>query len=337
MKVSTSLMAKVFLTSAISLFAAKAIAQVAYTAWPNSTTVVNVTTTGTFGGNMSGLFYENSNIWAVQNAPSRLFKLIPNATGSSDVKKDTTNGWSAGKTLRYPNGSGEPDAEGVTKAELTSPLIYVATERDGSGSSKLSVLEYNTTGTATIINATKEWNLTTSLPSVAANSGLEAIAWVPDSYLTANNFKNDAGAIYTPANYPLKVSGGLFFVGLEGNGQIYAYVLNSNSTYTKVATIASGNTQIMDLSFDQDNNTLWAYCDNNCTNKSNLLSIDSTGKFVIRKAYNAAPGLPTGMNNEGIAMKPNTECVSSTKDFYWADDSETSGIAIRRGKIPCTY
>ena len=52
-----------------------------------------------------------SNIWAVQNSLSKLFKLIPNATGSSDVKKDTTNGWSAGKTLRYPGGSGAPDPE----------------------------------------------------------------------------------------------------------------------------------------------------------------------------------------------------------------------------------
>ncbi len=36
-------------------------------------------------------------------------------------------------------------------------------------------------------------------------------------------------------------------------------------------------------------------------------------------------------------MKPNSECVSSQKDFFWADDDNTSNVAIRRGTIPCSY
>ncbi|MEA5554777.1 hypothetical protein VB713_28030 [Anabaena cylindrica UHCC 0172] len=340
MKVSTSLMAKLFFTGAISLLGAKAIAQVAYTAWPTTTTVVTVNT-GTFGGNMSGLFYEPATLWAVQNSPSKLFKMVP--SGSNFVK-DTTNGWSSGKTLRYPNGSGAPDAEGITKGELTSTTIYVATERDGSGNSKLSVLEYETSGSATTLNATKEWNLTSNLPSVSSNAGLEAIAWVPDSYLVANGFIDEStSAAYDPTRYSSHGTG-LFFVGLEANGKIYAYALKSDSTYTKIATISSGNNKIMDLSFDRDNNTLWAYCDNNCTNRSNLLAIDTTvgsatkGKFIRKKAYEK-PSSMANLNNEGIAMKPNSECNTTTtpptKDFFWADDSETSGFAIRRGTIPC--
>jgi len=336
--VFSSKIAKLLLVCGISLVSAKAIAQVAYTAWPTSTTVTTASTVN-FGTNMSGLFYEPGNLWAVQNDPSKLYKLVP--SGSNFIR-DTANGWSSGKTLRYPNGSGAPDAEGVTKAELTSTNVYVASERNGSGSSKLSVLEYNTTGTATTINASKEWNLTSQMPSVGGNAGLEAIAWVPDSYLTANGFIDEStGFAYNPASYPLHGTG-VFFVGLENDGKIYAFVLNSDSTSKKIATIASGNTKIMDLSFDRDNNTLWAYCDNNCSNRSNLLSINTTvgsatkGKFIIRKAYNKPSSLANN-NNEGIAMKPNSECVSSQKDFFWIDDDNTSNVAIRRGTIPCSY
>ncbi len=319
---------------------------ITYNTWPNSTAVTTADGSSVFGENMSGLFYQpaagsqTAVLWAVQNSPSKLYNLVWNSSSNTFVKS-TSNGWSNGKTLRYPNGSGAPDAEGITKAELSATDIYVATERDGSGSNRFSVLRYDTAGTATTINATHEWNLTSDLPSVSStNLGLEAIAWVPDSYLQANGFIDEHfAASYNPANYPLHGTG-LFFVGLENNGKIYAYALNSDSTFVRVATIDSGHTKIMDLSFDWDSGALWAYCDNNCSNRSHLLGIDKTvgsttfGKFIVRKGY-SRPSSMSNINNEGIAMAPAAECVANTKSFFWVDDSETSGHALRKGKIPC--
>jgi len=43
----------------------------------------------------------------------------------------------------------------------------------------------------------------------------------------------------------------------------------------------------------------------------------------------------SNINNEGIAIALAAECVSGIKSFFWADDSETSNHAIRKGKIPC--
>lgn len=343
--ISSFVLTKLFFACGISLLSAKLVAAaVTYSVWPSSTTVVTADGSNQFGGNLSGLFYDPaagtqpSVLWAVQNSPSKLYNMVWN--GSTFVK-NTANNWSSGKTLRYPNGTGAPDAEGVTKAEFSSTTIYVSTERDGSGSNRFSVLSYDSSSSATTLNATKEWNLTSNLPTVSStNLGLEAIAWVPDSYLQANGFIDEStNQLYNPANYPLHGTG-LFFVGLEANGQIYAYALNSDSTYTRIATIASGNTKIMDLSFDRDNETLWAYCDNNCSNRSTLLAIDTTvgsstkGKFIIRKGYER-PSSMSNINNEGIAIAPNSECASNLKQFFWADDSETSGHAIRRGTIPC--
>ncbi|MFN6474197.1 MAG: hypothetical protein RMY36_031580 [Nostoc sp. SerVER01] len=108
----------------------------------------------------------------------------------------------------------------MTKAELSSTTIYLSTERDGSGSNRFSVLSYDSSSSATTLNAIKEWNLTSNLPTVSSiNLGLEAIAWMPDSYLQANGFIDEStNQPYNPANYPLHGTG-LFFVGLEANGQ----------------------------------------------------------------------------------------------------------------------
>ncbi len=64
---------------------------------------------------------------------------------------------------------------------------------------------------------------------------------MPDSYLTSKGFVDEkTGAAYKPADYP-NHGDGLFFVGVEGNGSVYAYALDQNGTdFTKVATIASG-------------------------------------------------------------------------------------------------
>lgn len=340
---TTCRIAKFISGCAFSLLSAQSMA-VTYVAWPTSTTVAAADQASTFGENLSGLFYQPaaaSNpavLWAVQNSPSKLYSLTWNG---SNYVKNTNNSWASGKTLRYPNGSGAPDAEGVTMAELNSPALYVASERDGSGSSRLSILRYDTSAAGTTLKASNEWNLTADLPKVDSNAGLEAITWVPDSYLQASQFTDENTRLpYDPANYPSHGTG-LFFVGLEANGQIYAYALNqSGSSYVRIASFVSGQSQVMDLAFDRDNNILWAACDNNCSGKTTLLSVDTAvgsptkGKFVVRKGYNR-PGSMSNMNNEGIAIAPESECINKLKTFIWADDGEDNNHALRRGTISC--
>jgi hypothetical protein len=72
---------------------------------------------GTFGTNLSGLAYEASGgatpgvLWAVDNGPSTLYRLEWDGTKWTPA---TTDGWNAGKALHYPDGTGDPDSEGVT-------------------------------------------------------------------------------------------------------------------------------------------------------------------------------------------------------------------------------
>ena len=41
------------------------------------------------------------------------------------------------------------------------------------------------------------------------------------------------------------------------------------------------------------------------------------------------------LNNEGFTLAAADECVAGSKPVYWADDSNTSGHAIRKGTITC--
>jgi hypothetical protein len=34
-------------------------------------------------------------------------------------------------------------------------------------------------------------------------------------------------------------------------------------------------------------------------------------------------------------MAPESECASNRKSFFWSDDDESNGYAIRRDTIPC--
>ncbi|WP_204040718.1 lamin tail domain-containing protein [Acrocarpospora phusangensis] len=316
--------------------------QVPASPWPGGAAVATADDAGVFGGNMSGLAYQPSGdaapgvLWAVKNGPGMLYRLEWNGATWAPA---TTDGWNAGKTLRYPSGAGDPDAEGVT---LTSAGlaggVFVSTERDNgvSGVSRPAILRFDPSGTATTLTATKEWNLTADLPAVGANAGLEAISWIPDSFLTSKGFRDErTGAAYQPADYPGH-GDGLFFVGLEGNGSVYAYALDQNGgAFTRIATIVSGFPGVMDLEFEPESKHFWVVCDDTCTGRTATFDIDATGRFTAGNRYERPASMPN-LNNEGFAIAPQQECVDGHKPVFWTDDSNTGGHALRSGTINCT-
>jgi lamin tail-like protein len=316
--------------------------------WPGSDDVQTADGNAVFGGNLSGLTYEGAKtgspavLWAVRNGPGTLYRLI--AAGGI-MTPDPAGNWSAGKALRYPGGAGNPDAEGVTfAANGSAGGIYVATERnnDASTISKNAVLRFDPSQTGATLTATNEWNLTSDLPVVGANLGIEAITWVPDAFLTARNFFDEtANHAYDPAEYANHGTG-LFFVGVEANGSIYAYALDHTAnTAKRIATISTGFPGVMGLELDAELGYLWATCDDGCGGKSGILEIDAAagsptrGKFIVTHQYDRPSTMPN-VNNEGFAFTPQAECANGKKPVFWSDDSETGGHSIRRASIPCS-
>ncbi|MEV8376028.1 discoidin domain-containing protein [Kribbella sp. NPDC056861] len=295
--------------------------------WPGGAAVTVADGSNVFGDNLSGLSFENADtLWAVRNGPSTLYRLVRDG---ALWKPDPIGA----RTLNYKNGSGDPDAEAVVH---TPDGLLVATERDGdnSGISLTKVLRYDPKSTAKTQNATAEWNLTSDLPSVDNNSGPEAISWIPDSFLTAKGLRDDrTNAAYNPASYANHGTG-LYFVGLEANGMVYAYALNqSGGTFTRVAAFAGGQASIMDLEFEPETGLLWSTCDDTCQNRSTTLSIVA-GKFTVAATYDRPTGLPD-YNNEGFAITPQSACAAGRKQVIWADDGNNGGHALRAGTLPC--
>ena len=306
----------------------------AVTAWPGGTAVTDADTAGVLGDDVSGLAYEGSGgtasgtLWAVRNGDGALLRLTkPGATW------EPTATWN----LNYATGVGLPDAEGVTITDAGSAGgVYVATERDGDADtvSRPAILRFAPAGAGGALNATNVWDLT-DITGLGANFGPEAVAWVPDSYLTGKGFKKTGGTAYNPADYPNHGTG-LFFVGLEQTGEVIGYALNhSTNTATRVVTIAKFMSTVTDLVYDPESQALWASCDDNCNGRVSELGVGGAGNFVLQEMYER----PTGginHNNEGFTLASRTECVGGVKPVFWADDGNDSNHALRAGTIDCT-
>jgi hypothetical protein len=304
--------------------------------WPGQDNVVVADLPNQFPQNLSGLTYEppaGSNpgfLWAVLNGPGVLFRLVWNGTHFVE-----SAGWAGGKTLRFPTGVGNPDSEGVSRGDYAQPYIYVATERDNdaSGVSRLSVLRFDTSAPGPALVATQEWNLTSALPSVGPNLGLEVITWIPDGHLVARGFIDESrGGPYDPAVYP-EHAGGVFAVGVEGTAQVHLFLLAVDGSAHRLATFASGLAGVMSVEYDRDVRALWISCDNLCQGVQHVFGLDA-GRFVLRRAFARPRTLPDS-NNEGTAMASEAECVGGFKRYVWSDDSRFAGHALRMDSIPC--
>lgn len=150
--------------------------------WPGSQRVEIADETDEFGENLSGLVYDsnitdpdNTILWAVQNNPSTLYKLLWNEKNGIWLP-DTKNKWDYGKSLKWMDGKGNPDSEDlVIPAVIESQMVdggnhksnrasgstsglgsmaaslndlYVCTERNDEGDesniSRMSILRFKT-------------------------------------------------------------------------------------------------------------------------------------------------------------------------------------------------
>lgn len=344
--------------------------------WSGPDAVTTVDEQGEFGatqgsgehtdGNLSGLVYEAATstspavLWAADNdlnptlgetadkGAGALVRFVQDEAGN--WVQDPESGWSwttddgvtkGGKQLRYADGTGGVDAEGVTLINGSSSQgVFIASERDNLDKkvSRPSILRYDVTAESTDTNgdgaedlsAVGEWNLKSliegtgvTMGSDNANLGLEGVAFVPDSYLVSSGLRDTSGALYDPDAYGDHF-GGLFLAALEANGHIYAVALSEDgSTATLVQDIAipesaveAGFTVIQDLYYDADTQQVWAQCDNSCgaaepdgTAKLATYAVDESGQFTVTSLTRTPSGVAS-LNTEGFAITPLSEALS---------------------------
>ncbi|MCX5400012.1 lamin tail domain-containing protein [Streptomyces sp. NBC_00102] len=322
-------------------------------AWPGGADVTIAddvcaftTSTGPEGRDVSGLAFDPANpsvLWAAKNK-NWLYKLV-----KSNGKWIPDASWSAtGKQIRFAGGSGEPDSEGLTIGG--NGHLYVTSERDNTKNTapKDTILEFDPTATGSTLTPVHQWDMTAQFPQLDtgdkddANLGFEGVGYVPDTWLTANGWIDPlTHAAYDPANYPSH-GAGLFFAGLEYDGSLHVYGLNSDGTFTTFATIATGKTSVMDVMFDAGTQRLVATCDNTCGETHTFMKVGSTGSIVPDVTYTNPAVMPAD-NLEGFALAPASTCVAGLREAVWSDDgvygfgsgSSSYGHALYRGTFPC--
>ncbi|RPE33810.1 lamin tail domain-containing protein [Kitasatospora cineracea] len=304
------------------------------------------TSTGPEGRDVSGLAFDPANpsvLWAAKNK-NWLYKLV-----KSNGKWVPDATWSAtGKQIRFAGGTGQPDSEGLTVGG--NGHLYVTSERDNGNNTvpKDTVMEFDPAATGSTLTPLHQWDMTAQFPQLNtgskddANLGFEGVGYVPDSWLTANGWTDPlTGAAYAPANYPLH-GAGLFFAGLEYDGTLHVYGLNSDGSFTTFGTVSTGKPGVMDVTFDAGTQRIVATCDNTCGETHTFLKVNASGAIVPDVTYTNPAVMPVD-NLEGFALAPASTCAGGFREAVWSDDgiygfgsgSSSYGHALYSDTFPC--
>ncbi|MFK4808289.1 lamin tail domain-containing protein [Microbacterium sp. ZW CA_36] len=304
--------------------------------WPGAATVSVVDAVDAFTdldandeGDVSGAAFDPADpsiLWVVMNK-GRLFKMhAVNGVYESFPE------WVGGIPLRFADGGGELDSEGVTIAP--DGAVYITSERDNgrakdTSSNKIARFDVSAvTATTTELVATREWDVN-EFVTTGTNLGLEGITYVPDAFLVASGFEVD-GTAYAASDY---VTPGLFVTAVEATGALHFFSLAAGAAPVEVKVESSGFPWSMDVAYDADRGALWALCDDGCGGVYNLLDVVD-GDFEVAHSYARPAGMPN-LNNEGMAVAPASTCADGFQEVVWADDGDTDGHSLRAGTLPC--
>lgn len=264
----------------------------------------------TFDGDISGAdFDENGLAYVVHNGDGHLYVLDFDEVGAANVLDSYQ--------LRYPDGTGIPDAEGVTVGE--DGAIFVATERnnDASSVSRPSVLRFELSeeaGELEELAATDEWNLAASTGELGANGGLEAIEWLPGQF------------------------GGSFAVGVEQTGELLFVSLDDAGEHELLEVYEAPFQGVMALDYQERTNELLVMCDEVCEGRSVLLTLGGESFTELENEDGVVlidrPETLPNVANEGFASFVTEEsCASAgvvrTVFQLWTDDNNTDGHSLR--------
>ncbi|MGP9581183.1 MULTISPECIES: lamin tail domain-containing protein [unclassified Brachybacterium] len=287
------------------------------TALPTDGDLTALDDAGEWGEDLSGLDLQtledgSTVLWGVNNDAGQISRLVP----APDGTWQQSDGWpTGGKHTLFADGTGEPDGEGVSVG--ADGRIYLSVERDNAakGTSRNTVLAYDTNAEGDVLTAVSEWDLTSVLPATSANGGLEGIEMVP-----VHAFAQLGAEVPDAEAYA--------FVVLEDTGDVYALALQSGGDAVLVATLPSPLPGLMALDYDAASNILWAFADEALDGVS--VQYQLGGAPVVASAVFArADGMPAQFANEGVALEPTEVCTDGVRRAWFADDADTDGYALR--------
>lgn len=316
--------------------AANACPGISTEAWPGSAEVTVVDSADAFTdtdandeGDVSGAVFDPNDpgiLWVAMNK-GRLFKM--HLVGGL---YESLPGWEGGIPVRFTDGAGELDSEGVVVGP--DGAVYLTSERDNARAKDTShnvIARFDVsavTDATTELVATHQWDVN-DFVTTGTNLGLEGISYVPDAFLVASGWQVD-GVAYATDDEPTP---GLFVTAVEGTGALHFFSLAPGAAPVEVKVESSGFPWSMDVAYDADRDALWALCDDGCGGVYNLLSVVD-GDFQVAHSYARPAGMPN-LNNEGMAIASASVCIDGFQRVVWTDDGDTDGFSLRAGTLPC--
>lgn len=305
--------------------------------WPGIDEVKVLDETSIFDlKDLSGLDSHDGWIYGVNNKQGRfvIFKVVNDQVIFAPGFDNKGKAVKFIKDANNPKAIG-PDSEGITVD--SKGRVYLAVERDNGEKNinKNMILQVaDPFKDKKEMVADKEWNITNLLPDVGANLGIETIEWV--------SFDNLNGLLYDQKNnkaldkndYPNAYANGIFFVGLEANGHVYALVLEEDGKAEVISEIETGLGGVMSMDFDLANNVLWANADNDYNNIHNIIQFN--GSKIPKIVHVTAPkDMNIDLNNEGFMIDPEVS-KDGLRATYWFMDGKNSK-AFRKSAIKADY
>lgn len=303
-------------------------------AWPGPSTVTTVDAVDAFTdldandeGDVSGATFDPTDpsiLWVTMNK-GRLFKMH-----KVDGQYEAFPEWEGGLPVRFTDGGGELDSEGV--AVGPDGAVYLTSERDNArakSTSQNKIARFdvgNVTTETTELVATHEWDVNGQVVT-GTNLGLEGIAYVPDAFLVDAGWKV-GGQAYRAADF---ATPGLFVTAVEGTGNLHFFSLATGEAPVEVKVEKSGFPWAMDVAYDADRGSLWALCDDGCGGVQNFLTVQD-GDFTVTRSF-ARPSGMANLNNEGLAIAPWKTAVDGKVEVIWTDDGDTDGHSLRAGRL----
>ncbi|MFH1379256.1 MAG: fibronectin type III domain-containing protein [bacterium] len=294
-------------------------------------------TQANMGSNLSGAVWnsDTDKLWLVSNS-GYVWRISYNGSwvveGYWDVDTASLRGL-------Y---SDEHDTEAITQGVWTgvdSDVVFLGVEQINDGTADRNyrlIKELDFSSGSPVLNNT--WDVT-QMRIGANNSGLEALTFVPDAWLSSLNFTDQNGNLYTSSSFG---TGGLFFAGLQGNAHIYVFDLDRTTpgNYIFVGEFTTGESEIAGLEFDRSTGVLFSYhnygyygggSDDHLQALSITTSGTGTKAFPVLKSWYG----PRIANNEGIAIESIDEGVAGQRNFFLTtDDGGTDSLGLYK-EFPC--
>ncbi|QNK60333.1 lamin tail domain-containing protein [Paenibacillus sp. PAMC21692] len=305
-------------------------------AWPGNNEVVIFDTKETFLEDSSGLDFFNGQLYAVDNGTGKFWILDV----SKDGKLSFAKGFENGKRVRFQKdadnaGAAGPDAEGITVDK--DGFVYIASERDNhvKGVNFNMILKVDPRKEDNDLVALQQWDLTASLPQVSANMGIEAVEWVSNANVDDKLYDQNTNTVFDATNYPDAISNGVFFVALEDNGHVYAYVLNEDGSSVQIADMDGKIGGAMALDYDTYEHVLWVVADDGYGNRAAKITLNGESNPEVVHIMPAS-GVDISANNEGFAIAEASYTKDGQRPVYRFKDGDKLG-SLSIGSIASDY